>query len=120
MAQTPSIDWLCAAGTAVVAGVAPNSVDARSTLPSSNCASRTAQPVGFWRAWLPVIRTCLPVREHLLRQAVAGEHAARRELAMPDRFLAVGARDAQIDERMRIDELKLGDGAVDRDLLLSS
>ena len=55
--------------------------------------------------------------EHLLRQAVAREHAARRQLAMPNRLLAVGARDAQIDERMRIDELKLGDGAVDRDLL---
>ena len=35
---------------------------------------------------------------------------------MPHRLLAIGARDAQIDERMRIDELKLGDGALDRDL----
>ena len=32
---------VCAAGTAVVAGVAPNNVEERSTLPSSKCASRT-------------------------------------------------------------------------------
>ncbi len=54
--------------------------------------------------------------ERLLRQTVAREHAARRHLAMPNRFLAVGVEGAQIDERVRIDELELGDRAVDRDL----
>jgi hypothetical protein len=56
--------------------------------------------------------------EHRLRQAVTFQHAARCHLAVPDRFFAVSADDAQVDEGMGIDELELGNAAVDGDLLV--
>jgi hypothetical protein len=37
---------------------------------------------------------------------------------VPDRFFAVSADDAQVDEGMGIDELELGNAAVDGDLLI--
>ncbi len=64
-------------------------------LPSSKCASRSAQPVGFCRAWLPSIRTCLPganicalrpLRSSTLRDAISQCHTASWPFAVTRRY----------------------------------